>query len=88
MPESIRDKYQYFTEANLGRLRAAGYSAPVTSLEDAVSDYVRNYLVPTSGSTRPWRKMFVAADVSPLTLDFSKVRADSRRLPLFGRISP
>jgi ADP-L-glycero-D-manno-heptose 6-epimerase len=46
MPEAIRDKYQYFTEANLSRLRAAGYTAPVTSLEDAVSDYVRNYLVP------------------------------------------
>jgi ADP-L-glycero-D-manno-heptose 6-epimerase len=46
MPEVIRDKYQYFTEANLARLRAAGYTAPVTSLEDAVSDYVRNYLVP------------------------------------------
>src|ERR1035437_738673 len=41
MPETIRDKYQYFTEANLARLRAAGYTAPVTSLEDAVSDYVR-----------------------------------------------
>ena len=46
MPGNIRDKYQYFTEANLGRLRAAGYSVPVTSLEDAVSDYVGNYLVP------------------------------------------
>ena len=46
MPGSLRDKYQYFTEANLGRLRAAGYSAPITSLEDAVSDYVRHYLVP------------------------------------------
>ncbi|HUA39370.1 MAG TPA: ADP-glyceromanno-heptose 6-epimerase [Candidatus Sulfopaludibacter sp.] len=46
MPESIRNKYQYFTEANLGRLRAAGYHAAATSLEDAVSDYVRNYLVP------------------------------------------
>jgi ADP-L-glycero-D-manno-heptose 6-epimerase len=45
MPDSIRQKYQYFTEANLGRLRAAGYTAPVTSLEDAVGDYVRNYLV-------------------------------------------
>jgi ADP-L-glycero-D-manno-heptose 6-epimerase len=44
MPEAIRDKYQYFTQANLGRLRAAGYTAPVTSLEDAVNDYVRNYL--------------------------------------------
>lgn len=46
MPETIRDKYQYFTQANLTRLRAAGYTTPVTSLEDAVSDYVRNYLVP------------------------------------------
>jgi ADP-L-glycero-D-manno-heptose 6-epimerase len=46
MPEAIRDKYQYFTQANLVRLRAAGYTAPVTSLEDAVTDDVRNYLVP------------------------------------------
>jgi len=46
MPEAIRDKYQYFTEANLGRLRAAGYTAPVTPLENAVADYVRNYLLP------------------------------------------
>jgi ADP-L-glycero-D-manno-heptose 6-epimerase len=46
MPEAIRDKYQYFTQANLSRLRAAGYTAPATLLEDAVSDYVRNYLLP------------------------------------------
>jgi len=46
MPEVIRDKYQYFTQANLLRLRGAGYAAPVTSLENAVKDYVRNYLVP------------------------------------------
>jgi ADP-L-glycero-D-manno-heptose 6-epimerase len=46
MPEAIRDKYQYFTQANLVRLRAAGYTAPVMPLEDAVNDYVRNYLVP------------------------------------------
>jgi ADP-L-glycero-D-manno-heptose 6-epimerase len=46
MPEVIRDKYQYFTQANLGRLRATGYTSPVTSLEDAVSDYICNYLVP------------------------------------------
>ena len=46
MPEAIRDKYQYFTQANLSRLREAGYTAPVTSLEDSVADYVRNYLVP------------------------------------------
>jgi len=46
MPETIRDKYQYFTQANLLRLRGAGYTAPVTSLEAAVKDYVRNYLIP------------------------------------------
>ena len=46
MPETIRDKYQYFTQANISRLRAAGYTAPIISLEDAVFDYVRNYLVP------------------------------------------
>ena len=45
MPETIREKYQYFTQANLLRLRGAGYVAPVTSLENAVADYVRNYLV-------------------------------------------
>lgn len=46
MPETIRDKYQYFTQANISKLRAAGYDRPVTSLEDAVRDYVMNYLVP------------------------------------------
>jgi ADP-L-glycero-D-manno-heptose 6-epimerase len=45
MPDTIRDKYQYFTQANLLRLRGAGYTAPVTSLENAVFDYVRKYLL-------------------------------------------
>jgi len=43
-PESIRDQYQYFTQGPIDRLRAAGYSGPSTSLEDGVSDYVRNHL--------------------------------------------
>ena len=46
MPESIRDKYQYFTQANVEKLRGAGYDQPITSLEDAVRDYVVNYLLP------------------------------------------
>jgi ADP-L-glycero-D-manno-heptose 6-epimerase len=45
MPAVIREKYQYFTQANLSRLREAGYTAPVTSLEDSVADYVRHYLL-------------------------------------------
>jgi ADP-L-glycero-D-manno-heptose 6-epimerase len=45
MPAVIREKYQYFTQANLFRLREAGYTAPVTSLEDSVANYVRNYLL-------------------------------------------
>lgn len=43
-PEDIRDKYQYFTEAKMGKLRSAGYKEPFTSLEDGVETYVRNYL--------------------------------------------
>ncbi len=43
-PEDIRDKYQYFTEARMEKLRKAGYDKPFTSLEDGVDDYVRNYL--------------------------------------------
>jgi ADP-L-glycero-D-manno-heptose 6-epimerase len=46
MPEDIRDKYQYFTEANMQKLRQAGYDAPFTSLEDGVGEYVRQYLIP------------------------------------------
>ncbi|MBF0325263.1 ADP-glyceromanno-heptose 6-epimerase [Magnetospirillum moscoviense] len=43
-PVAIRDKYQYFTQANMDRLRAAGYHKPFTSLEDGVTKYVRDYL--------------------------------------------
>ncbi len=43
-PIDIRDKYQYFTEANMNKLMAAGYSKPFTSLEAGVDDYVKNYL--------------------------------------------
>jgi ADP-L-glycero-D-manno-heptose 6-epimerase len=44
MPISIRDSYQYFTQANITALRRAGYNADFTRLEDAVSRYVRDYL--------------------------------------------
>ena len=46
MPEILRDKYQYYTRADISRIREAGYVPEVTSLETAVNDYVRNYLVP------------------------------------------
>ncbi len=44
MPEDIRDKYQYFTEANMEKLKRAGYKQAFYSLEEGVSDYVKNYL--------------------------------------------
>jgi ADP-L-glycero-D-manno-heptose 6-epimerase len=44
MPPAIRDKYQYFTEARMERLAEAGYSAPLTSLEDGIGDYVGRFL--------------------------------------------
>ena len=47
-PEDIRDKYQYFTEAKMEKLRGAGYEAPFTSLEEGVKDYVQNYLLPSA----------------------------------------
>ena len=43
-PVELRDKYQYFTEAPMHRLRAAGYDVPATRLEDGVGAYVRDYL--------------------------------------------
>jgi ADP-L-glycero-D-manno-heptose 6-epimerase len=46
MPPALRDKYQYHTRANVDRLRASGYDRAVTPLDEAVGDYVRNYLIP------------------------------------------
>ncbi len=44
-PEDIRDKYQYFTEAKMNKLSAAGYHKPFHTLEEGVTDYVQNYLM-------------------------------------------
>ncbi len=46
MPVNLREKYQYFTQADIGKLRTTGYEVPVTSLRDAVRETVREYLVP------------------------------------------
>ena len=46
MPEALRAKYQYYTKADISKLRASGYDRPITPLADAVADYVKNYLVP------------------------------------------
>jgi len=43
-PEDIRDTYQYFTEAKIEKLRAAGYQEPFYTLEEGIDDYVRHYL--------------------------------------------
>jgi len=44
MPPAIRDKYQYFTEARMDRLRTVGYAKPMTALEEGIGDYVGRYL--------------------------------------------
>jgi ADP-L-glycero-D-manno-heptose 6-epimerase len=46
MPETLRAKYQYYTKADISKLRASGYDRPITPLADSVADYVKNYLVP------------------------------------------
>lgn len=43
-PEDIRDKYQYYTQANMAKLQGIGYTEPFTTLEDGVEEYVREYL--------------------------------------------
>jgi ADP-L-glycero-D-manno-heptose 6-epimerase len=46
MPEGLRDKYQYFTQADITKLRRTGYTPPIRPLNEAVLDYVQNHLVP------------------------------------------
>ena len=46
MPDPIREQYQYHTCADMGKIREAGYNTSLTSLEEGVEDYVRNYLLP------------------------------------------
>ena len=45
LPAEIADRYQYFTEAKMDKIKKAGYSAETTSLENGVTDYVKNYLM-------------------------------------------
>ena len=45
MPKSIQDRYQYFTEAQMGKLVSCGYTRPFIGLEDGILDYVQNYLM-------------------------------------------
>ncbi|MCW8810915.1 MAG: NAD-dependent epimerase/dehydratase family protein, partial [Ignavibacteriaceae bacterium] len=45
LPQPLRDKYQYFTEAKTEKIKKAGYTASSTSLEDGVTDYVKKYLL-------------------------------------------
>lgn len=50
-PADIRDKYQYFTQADITKLRMAGYKNPLHSLSEGIPDYVRNYLMKTARDT-------------------------------------
>jgi len=45
LPQHLRDKYQYFTEAKMEKIKKAGYGASITSLEDGVTDYVKKHLL-------------------------------------------
>jgi ADP-L-glycero-D-manno-heptose 6-epimerase len=45
MPSNLIEKYQYFTEAKMDKLKKAGYSKSLLALEDGITDYVQNYLL-------------------------------------------
>lgn len=51
MPESLQEKYQYYTQADISKLREHGYTKPFTELEDGINKYVKNYL----SKTDPYR---------------------------------
>jgi ADP-L-glycero-D-manno-heptose 6-epimerase len=51
MPAELRDRYQYFTEAPINRLRRAGYDAPMTTLEEGIRRYVRDHLEQSADGT-------------------------------------
>jgi ADP-L-glycero-D-manno-heptose 6-epimerase len=46
MPEALRSQYQYFTQADVTKLKSTGYAGGVTALPEAVKDYVGRYLMP------------------------------------------
>jgi len=46
MPESIQGQYQYHTCAEMQKIRSAGYTETTASLEEGISDYIKNYLIP------------------------------------------
>jgi ADP-L-glycero-D-manno-heptose 6-epimerase len=45
MPENLLSKYQYFTRADITKIKKAGYKSSLTSVEEGVADYVKNYLL-------------------------------------------
>jgi ADP-L-glycero-D-manno-heptose 6-epimerase len=45
MPANLLEKYQYFTEAKMDKIKKGGYAKVTTSLEDGIDDYVKNYLL-------------------------------------------
>jgi ADP-L-glycero-D-manno-heptose 6-epimerase len=53
MPDALKNKYQYYTRADISKLRAIGYAEEITPLEDAVADYVRNYISRGMGRLEP-----------------------------------
>ena len=46
MPEHLKDRYQYYTKAEMGKFQQTGYTGTIMSLESAIYDYVVNYLLP------------------------------------------
>lgn len=73
MPMDLRTRYQYFTQADIGKLRATGYARTPTRLDTAVQDYVVNYLVPGAvlGSEEP----------GSITTELQRQQAHSRLSP-------
>ena len=74
-PADIRDKYQYFTQANMSKLRSVGYTRPFLRLEEGIDDYVKNYLF--------LRRLLIGSFLTVFKIDFSTAR---NQLSWFSRL--
>ena len=54
MPENIRNSYQYFTQADVKKIRSAGYKETFLSLEESIQDYIKNYLLKEDPYLKPF----------------------------------
>jgi hypothetical protein len=93
MPEVLRGKYQYFTQADIGKLRASGYAEPISPLEDAIRDYVVRFqgcekfnALVARAAKENWRELEIGDRVATVGLALVGTPYQSHTLEIDDRI--